>query len=378
LGYSYDFRDNVGAQSWEISVWRSNDIVTPTWTLVDEVNGDTVDPGTTTQITAAGTASLSVALGTPSRWLEFRYYSRAAAQTPTSNGAYYGEFSNVTIYSETGSIEATEITKDVRAKLSGDGVLNSTDAEIDSITYAAGLVPFISDNWDTMANILMRAVSFGDDSNNQWAVGIRDSAKAPSPDGLPVLFLEQYPALTDYDYALQLDEQNIVSPLKLAKNYDSIWNWIVVVYRDAEGKRNYVTPDDDSDLKDTTSITDYGQRDYVLNLRNSTSTDATNSGKRFLATYKDPQWVLKTPIKVMDYIRDKNGQHIPCSHIQAGKRIRMERFLVEDLIFRISRTRYDDNKQQTTISAGRVDDLIYPRWVAPGYEYEPYGPFDDE
>lgn len=359
--YSYDFKEV--AQAWEISVWRSTDAAA--WTQMTDVSGETYNDGTTTVITADATDTIDVELATPSRYLEFRYYSRAAAQTPTSDGQYYGEFSNITVYSETGNIEATEIAKDIRAKLSGEGVLKASDTLIDSITYAAGLVPFIADNWDTMANILMRAVSFGDDSNNHWAVGIRDSGQALPWDGLPVLFLEQYPTLTDYDYVLQLGEQNIVSPLKLVKNYDNIWNWIIVSYRDAEGKRNYITPDDDSDLKDQDSIDDYGQRDYVLNLRNSTSADATNSGKRFLATYKDPQWVLKSPIKIKGYIRGSDGQRIPCIKIVAGKRILIENFVYPQVIFRISRTTYDDNKQQTTIGAGRADDLIYPRWVPP-------------
>src|SRR3990172_12236375 len=170
--------------------------------------------------------------------IELRFYARAD-QTPTSDGTYFGEFSNITMYSETSAIDLTEIATDVIGKFTE---LNSTTIQIASNTNS--LVPFIPSGHETLADILTFAAGFGDVSQNPWHVYLLDSEVAASPDGKRVLVREQRPALTDHEYALRVDEPNLVAPLSLDRDYSQIWNWVAVDYIDANGWTQYLTPDD--------------------------------------------------------------------------------------------------------------------------------------
>ncbi|KKL65467.1 hypothetical protein LCGC14_2154670 [marine sediment metagenome] len=229
--------------------------------------------------------------------------------------------------------------------------------EIDSNTYS--LEPFIADRWESITEILSRAASFGDASFNEWAVGVL--ASELSTDNLPLLYCEQHLALTDYDYAVRVDESNIKPPLDVLRDWDTLHNWIVVQYQDDEGRTQYVTPDDDANLKDATSITDWGQRDHILRAGHATTAVATNLGRRYLAAHKNPQWHMKAPIKVKGYIRGKSGNRIPSSEIRAGKRIKIENFLNDlsgtGLTFLVTKTDYSDRDEVCAIQTGTPDDL---------------------
>ena len=352
---TYDYQLAEGAQAWEISAHRSTDGAA--FTAMTNLSGETYAVGTTTVIVASATNSIDVQLGTASRYLELRFYSRAA-QTPTEDGAFFGKFSNIRVYTETGSINGQEIAKDVRGKVTA---LNSDESNIGALTLS--LVPFVSADQELITSILQRAVDYGDSSFNAWAAYLRESDFATTPNGGPVLVLEQQPALTDYDYAISITDKNLVAPFDLEKNFDGIYNWVIVKYRDELNNRDVtITPDDDANLKDTTSITTWGQRDYILSVGQSTSTNATNIGRRFLAANKDPRFVMSSPINVVAYIRAKNGQLVPTSQIRAGKRIKVENFLTDEvgvsgagLTFLISHTRYTDSNEQCSISAGIPD-----------------------
>ena len=370
---TYDYELDEDGQAWEISVWRSTDAAA--WTLCSIANGDSAD----TQITADGSASIDLDFDTASQYAELRFYSRDA-QTPTWDGDCFGEFSAIVVYGNEHAdhtVILTQIAKDVEGKLSGESVMNSDESHIDTITYSDGIIPFIADDYPTIADILMRAAKYGDDSQNSWAVGVYESEKAATPDGTPVLFCEQYLALTDFDYAIRLDEPNVVVPISFTEDFGEIWNWVCVQYTNILGERKYITPDDQATLKDTTSISDYGQRDYLLNIGQSDSDTALDNGRRFLAEYKNPKWILTRPIRVKGYIRKKNSEKVGTSEVMAGKRIKIENYLqdvssVDDagLTFRISQTRYTDNNETVSISAGGPDELIFPRYIPPPYEPE--------
>lgn len=334
----------------EQQVWK--------FSIYDSVNATDIVSATSTVFSG----SLDTTLGTPTRTIQYRLTS-LAKQTPISN-AESSVFSNiigVIVYSETSSINLTEIAKDVRAEA---GSINSDESNIDSNTFS--LVPFFTDGLETLASILERAASFGDSSYNQWACYLADSELAASPDGKPVLFVKQYPSLSDYDYAIRIDETNLQAPFELVTDYDNIVNWVAVKYHDAENDRDIIiTPDDDSNLKDTTSITTYGERHLrdVLDGGNS-STIATNLGRKYLAAYKDPKFIVSSPVRVQGFIRAKNGNPVPSSQIQAGKRIRIENFLDDKasvsgagLTFLISQVTYSDNDEVATISTGVQDNL---------------------
>jgi hypothetical protein len=140
-----------------------------------------------------------------------------------------------------------------------------------------------------------------------------------------------------------------------------VYNWIVVEYRDDQGKTIYLTPDDDATLKDTTSISAYGQRDYLLNIETANGTIALDAGQAFLADRKDIKYRMSSPIAVVKSIRTKNGGTVPASQIRAGKRIRIENFLQDlsgtGLTFLISETDYDADGETCSVTAG--DLVVY-------------------
>lgn len=352
LKYSYDFLET--GQVWEISVWRSNDAAA--WTQMTNVSGETYTTGTTTVITANGTGSIDVTLGTPMRYLELRFYSRAA-QTPAADGTIYGEFSGVQVYSESGGINLTEIAKDVRGKLAE---LNGDERLIAANTFS--LVPFIADRWETMADILALAAGYGDSSYNPWAVGLRHSEVAETPNGEPVLFVEQQPALTDYEYLVNFDDENLAAPLQIDWTLDDLWNYIIVGYLDEVGRQVWLTPDDDAGLKDTASIDRWGQREFKIDVggQGGAST-AKNWAKRFLAQHKDRVLRVSGDIQVVGYIKDKNGQEIPACEVAAGNRVKIGNFLndVNDtwLTFLVSQTGYNDRTETAALSTGVPDSL---------------------
>lgn len=343
ITYSYDFAE--GAQAWEIVVYNV--------TAAADIAA--------TSIVATGTGSIDNTLATPSQSIELRFYSRAA-QTPTEDGAYYGQFSSVVVYTETGSINGYEIAKDIRARATD---LNSDETNLSS-SLSYSLIPFITESglaWETYADVLQRAVSFGDASFNSWYARLLESDRAASPNGEPVLELAQYPALTDYDYGVRINEPN-VGPFTVVQDGSGVRNYIILRYTDADGNEQWVTPDDDANLKDTTSIAAYGQRESVINCGSVTSSIATNWGRRYLAQTKDPKFYVSGPITVTGYIRAKDGTRVPAANIQAGKRLKVENFLSDEvsvtgagLTFYITQTHYTDKAQTCAMSVGVPDNL---------------------
>ncbi|MCI0366348.1 MAG: hypothetical protein L0219_21005, partial [Phycisphaerales bacterium] len=243
-----------------------------------------LDDGTTVlwSVNASGTGSVDHTFATPPNLCQLVLRSEAA-QTPVEDGTYYGQFTNIVVYGETGSINLTEIAKDVRARLTD---LSANEGLIASNTLS--LEPFLADRFEKTAAILASAASYGDSSFNQWAVGVRESDL--STDGKPILFAEQYPVLTDYDYAVRLDEDNIDSDLLFPRDFsqEALANWIIVEYTDLLGRRTYLSPDDNSALKDQTSIDTYYQADEVIQLGTVSAAVALNIGRRYLAAHKDP------------------------------------------------------------------------------------------
>lgn len=322
---------------------------------------DTVGATNIFSITASGTGSRNDPLGTPRQTLRLGFLADAN-QTPTSDGTYYGQVSNVVVYSETGNINLTEIATDVLGYVSN---LNSDTSYIGSNTYS--LVPFYTVGQEAVTRILERAAAYGDIFQNPWACMLIDSEKAASPDGKPVLKVEQAPALSDYDYAVRLDEPNVIAPARIERDFANIINWVSYRYRDETNDRYIVvTPDDDSNLTDSTSVTAYGERrlSQPLNLGNASNTVAANYAKRFLAENKDPKWIMSSPLQMKDTIRAKGGQEVPVSQVEPGKRIRIENFLQDlsgttgaGLTFLITDTQHRDNGQVVSISAGASNNL---------------------
>ena len=336
--FNYDLQE--AAQAWVLALYSNNTVAVLEWS-----------------VSASGTGSGDVTLATPDQYVFFLLQS-GAAQTPASDGTIYGELSSIVVYTETGSINLTEIAKDVRADVTE---LSANETLIASNTFA--LVPFISEV-DTYADILTVAASYGDATFDAWACGIRESEIAS--DSKPILFVEQQPALTDYDYAIRLDEPNLVAPFTAEQDTSEIKNWIAATYQDETGRTVVVTPDDDANLKDATSITAYGEIHEWIDVQTTSLTNAKNYARRILAARKDPQWIVSSGIGVVGYIRGKGGEIVPASEIRAGKRVRVENFLSDlngtGLTLLITGTSYNDASETNQLSVGRPDVLA--TWLA--------------
>ena len=344
--FDYDLQE--GVQSWLF--WIYNAAAGAAMTTVTTSNPT---PGTRI-------AYDSGTLATPTQTIEYLFKAHPAApQTPKSDGTYYAEIANVVIYSEVGNINGQEIAKDVRAKVTE---FSATDANIGALTLS--LVPFISEV-DTMADILTRAANYGDASYNRWAAYVGSSEL--STDDKPVLVLEQVPALTDYDYAVRVNEDNVTSTLTFAQDLEGVRNWVAVRYRNALGADVYMTPDDDANLKDDDSINGTngkpkaGQREEWLDVDTTNATAAANYARRVMLARKDPQWQASGELSVTGYIRAKDGSHVPASQIRAGKRVKLENWLNDlsgsGLTFLITGTNYTDDGQACSLSIGQDDSL---------------------
>lgn len=336
---SFDMQE--GGQAWELSLYNVTGV------------------GYVWQKTASGTGTQDDTFATPSNQIALRIFARAG-QTPVEDGTYYGEISGVMVYSETGTITAQSVAQNVRAKLTE---LNADETQLGAPGFT--LEPFMTEGRESMASILMRAASYGDGSFNSWAPYLLESDVATTPNGKPVLALTQYPSLASFDYAIRIDEPNLEGPLTVVYDTDSVRNWIAVHYRDELDNRDIlITPDDDANLKDTTSITTYGQREEVLDAGVTSATIAKNLARRRMSYAKSPRFYVSGSITVRGSLRAASGARVPASEIRAGKRIKIENYLTDlasvtgaGLTFYVTQTDYDDTEGTCAISTGVPDDL---------------------
>lgn len=344
IAFNYDLQE--AGQKWVLGLWNHAAVAT-----IWQAWASNPVPGT-----PIGYDSSTLAIPTQAFTI---YFIADANQTPASDGTIYGQITNPKVYTETGAIDLTEVAKDIIGAFSD---LNSSVDYIQSNAYT--LEPFITNGEELLADILTRAAGYGDAALNQWAVGCLESEKAPSPNGKPVLFAEPYPVLTDYDYIVAVDEPNLEAPISYDQDFGGVWNAVHIEYKDAEGKTRYLTPADDANLKDDASIAAYGRRDYLLQLDTASTATATNAARRFLAAHKEPRWRMTAPVNVRGYVRSKSGQRVPASQIRAGKRLKIENYSIDisgsGLTFLISQTRYKDEHQVCSISAGVPADPLFP------------------
>jgi hypothetical protein len=326
---TFDYDLQTGAQSWQMRLY--NGAVTSLWLTV-----------------ITGTGSQDIALGANANQSVSMLFWSAENQTPPSDGTIYGEFSNIVVYTETGAINPTEIITDVRGRISE---LSSATNKISTNTLS--MVPYVADPPKTLADIITDAASYGDASLNAWACYVDSSGL--STDDKPVLIYEQQPALTGYDYQIRLDAATI-EQVGFTQDLDGVKNWIAVIYQDANGKTQYITPDDDATLKNTASIAAYGQREEWLTVNSTHSGLAVFVGQRYLAQYKDPQWSASNSIPIKGYCRDASGAPVPACRIQAGKRLRIANFLNDlngsGLTFLVTMTDYDASTQTCNVTVG--------------------------
>ena len=335
----YDLQE--GGQAWELSVYN----VTSSSNLLSRTTSNAT-PGVTV-------AWDSGTLATPTQRININLIARAN-QTAKSDGTYYGEVQNVVVYTETGAINAQEIAKDIAALVPE---ISTDISRIGAITV--DLVPFIAETETSYADLITNAVNYGDSSYNRWASYLGLS----TGDGKPIFFLEQSPLLSDWDYAIRMDDANVTSDLAFRHDLDGVANWIAAKYQDVTGGTVYMTPDDDATFKDTSSIASYGQRDFWVSLPTTNQAAVQNYCRRYLDAHKLPQWIATGQVEVAGFVRAKSGKLVPACEVLPGKRIRIENWLADlsgsGLTFLISGTTYTDDSETCAMDIGMPDTLEF-------------------
>jgi hypothetical protein len=318
---------------------------------------DITNASTPISITATGTASTSHNFSPVSSQIQLRLRS-LAAQTPAADGTIYAEFTSITVYAEwegatptvaEGTLNLTQLGYDTIDKLSG---------EISADAWGIGansqsIIPFVSDPALFISDVLINAAGYGDASQNRWAVLLREGAIAS--DDLPLLVAEQYPALTGYDWIVNYEGPGL-SDIGLSYSLADVFNWIRVEYTDSLGVTTAITPDTDSSLTDATSVTQWGQREYTLRINHGGQTAAVAAGKRFLASHKDPKWLLASGLQLSGRVKDDIGVSWPVNRVRAGQRIKVGNFFDDGsgtyLNFLITSTDYDAESESMTVEVG--------------------------
>jgi hypothetical protein len=93
--------------------------------------------------------------------------------------------------------------------------------------------------------------------------------------------------------------------------------------------------------------------------------------RRYLATAKDPQWIMDAPLSVVDSIQDSNGVPTPVCQITAGKRVRITDYPDDTPIFLITKTSYNDEQKSATLDAGTPGFFI-PAELAQSEAWTPW------
>jgi len=342
------------AQAWELTAFNIT-------TAANEFN-----------ITASGTGTYDVTLATPSQSLMI-FFRAAANQTPPSDGTIYGQVDDAIsgatpfmVYSETGNINAYEVFRDVRAMVSE---LSADESQISS-ALTVSVEPFITQGREALAGILARIAGYGTTAYGPIGYGVRDSSQ--SNDGKPILFAEAYPDIsTGYEWEININDRQIDDTAEIVEDASGIANWIAVTYSDDIGNTQTVTPDDDSTLKDTTSIVKYGERHlpYPLNLGSVGRTAAIAYGRKYLSKSKDKQVYVSGSITYKGWVIGKGGVRIPAANAVAdvtmGVRAKVVNWVADTLDIAgagltavVSSAQYSDRDGGSIrITFGHPDDL---------------------
>ncbi|MFQ5435733.1 MAG: hypothetical protein ACE5FD_12725, partial [Anaerolineae bacterium] len=172
------------------------------------------------------------------------------------------------------------------------------------------------DSYETADSLARRLAAYGDGSQNTWGLSVWDGEQ--SSDGLPQAEFVARSA-SDYEYEMSVAE---LQDFKAELTDAELYNWVIVRYTDETGRARFLTPDDDSSLKDTDSISTYGERHSpVVDAGQATQAYALQMGQRSLAYHKDP--LHKMGCSLRGKIRLKGGGLVPASWVRAGERLKV-------------------------------------------------------
>ena len=348
VSLDYDFAEQAG-QQWQFRLVANGANI---WSIVASGNGSRDDT-----LGANEDDEVKIQLRN----------SSGGNQTPNADGSTFGQVLDVTLYTETGSINMEEIFKDLIAEVSSE-VSSDTDF-IDAAASALDLTPYVTNGLKYLSEIIQEVVGMGDGDGNAWGYGLRASVE--STDGLPVPFLQQQPTLTASEYEYEIDFANVPN-FSYDWDIDRVRNHISVEYRDESGNQQRITPDDDATLKDTDSIAQYGERQHGFTLPGTSSTEiATAAGQRVLAALKDAQRVFPS-FNIARHIKRRGSSRIgtPVIRVEAGERVRCkffaDNFDDDSDVYLISATSYNGETDTLTLTLQKESSL--ESWFA-GLDY---------
>lgn len=201
------------------------------------------------------------------------------------------------------------------------------------------IVPFTVETPTKASRVIERLANFGDGSQNTWGFFVWDSFG--TSDDKPKAALVQRPSTDDWEYEVRLAE---LSNFDDAESIDSIYNYVRLEWEDERGRRSYLDPEDDSSLKDQTSIDAYGRRDWVESLGKCDQATALEIGQRRLAYRKDPK--RRKSFGVQGWLRRKQGIEVPVSHVRAWERVKLLDYNDGEIVI-IGSTQYQAARGQT-------------------------------
>jgi len=344
--FTYDLQE--GAQAWELM-------------LYDQDNSASLF---STASSGSGNADITLSASS-SGSLEFRFYSRAA-QTPTSS-SIYGKVTNLSMLAENadGNVTTTPtaIMQAITAGAYSGSILSTSTRLIESNTYDLTDIGIVDDGWNrSVAEFMLEVVKLSDDGS-KWNVGVRES-EAVAGETKPILYYEEPPALTDYDYVISIDEDVLAGGFDLVASAmpDDVWSRVWVKFKNTRGQEDWNYADS------ATTRASYLSRQAVAPSDNSVTTLAAASSlaETILATKQKLAYYVGTPVTVKGFIREKSGVRVPASWARAGKRLKIENFLGDfgdeavgtGFTFLISQTEYNDNDKTNRLTLGRPDSAV--------------------
>lgn len=314
---SYQLQE--GAQQWKLEIYRSTD--GSAWTLEVAIAA------------ASGTSTFDRTMSVATQYVAIRFSNDSGGnQTPAADGTILGEVYNLMVYATIGSLTADITMETVARWIASVGstispyLLNADVQYIQSPSTALTVEPFLWDRWAPIADLINEIVGYGDGDLGRWSWSLLDSERAATPNGLPVLSLDPYPATTSYDYTIDYRDSNLLAQPQMRRAVTPVFNWIPVSYTDQDGATQWVTPNDDASLLDQDSIDDIGGISAPpggLDVGELGAAAALSFGKRFKVTYSVKRWILVSPLEVSGYIKSAQGDLVPACMIEPMKTVRV-------------------------------------------------------
>lgn len=209
--------------------------------------------------------------------------------------------------------------------------------------------PFGGRETKTVASLIDDVVAFGDSSDQTYIWYIWGSAG--TSDDLPIMDVSARD-VGSYEYIIDSRHENVVS-MDITYSGRRLKNYYRVKYIGTDGRQYLRTPDDDSALKNQTSIDADFQRDRTIDVRKSTASLASQIGQTQLAKFSTRR--LKGKIEVDWEIKRADGSVVPACWVRAGERVYLPE--LDETIF-IGSTDYDADTGRLTITPDEPPDTL--------------------